>query len=179
MWKIAANFLRSHCIVKIDRVSMTNRHKMGLDRLLFFSVSGNISLQGHMGSTSPSNHAELGSNVLSRKRWVRWRFSCSSDRTVTWNPPMTLYTGNVTQVCVGQTRTWWGHGGSTAVWAEWMNWFFPLQLLPVSVWPFFFLGAVIYLHIWCSGNLGLGRLSWDGCGAQHVEVPFYWQLLGG
>lgn len=95
-------FFRSHCIFKIDRISIINTQKLRLNLIFPFSVSGNIGLQGHMDSSSALDHAKLESNVHSIKCWVKWRFSYYSDRTLIWNNTMMWVTGIFTHVCVLQ-----------------------------------------------------------------------------
>lgn len=66
----------------INCISIINTLKLRLNLLFPFSVSGNIILQGHMGSSSALDHAKLASSVHSIKCWVKRRFLYYSDRTL-------------------------------------------------------------------------------------------------
>lgn len=65
----------------IDCISTIDTLKLRLNRLFPFSVSGNIILQGHMGSSSALDRAKLASSVHSIKCWAKRRF-LYSDRTL-------------------------------------------------------------------------------------------------
>lgn len=105
-------FFRSHCILKVDCISVINKQKLRLNLLFPFSVSGNISLQGHMGSSSALDYAKLGSSVHSIK-WLNGAFH--TILTKSWYEIIQLLRLQATL----RTSVFC----STTVWPEWMNQF--------------------------------------------------------